>query len=101
MYTYYKNSQLVINFTVKSVETGSLYDPATIVAQIKVYGPEGETLESISYSYGSSGNFTRASTGTYKITHTPTKAGRLVYGITTTTPAGFYLSAIVIKDNTI
>lgn len=101
MYIYYKNSQIVLNFTVKNVETQALHDPSAIVVQFKTYNPEGSLLESVTYTYGVSASFSRISTGLYKILHTPTMPGKLVYGITTTTPAGFYSGAIVVKDNSI
>lgn len=101
MYTYYKNSQLVINFTIKNVETQALHDPASISVAIKIYNPDGNVLETTAYSFGSSGALTRASAGNYKLLHTPNNHGKMVYSITTTTPAAFHAEAIVIKDNTI
>lgn len=101
MYTYFKDAQVAIIFTIKNVETQNLIDPSEISVELKVYGSEGSILEETIYDYGTSPEITRTSLGTYKVLHTPTEYGKLVYGITTTNPAGFYASAIVIKDNSI
>jgi hypothetical protein len=101
MYTYYKNSQLVINFTIKNVETQAFHDPATISITVKIYNPDGEVLETTIYTYPASAALIKTSTGNYKLFHTPANYGKMVYGITTTTPAAFYVGAIVVKDNTI
>lgn len=101
MYIFYKNAQLVINFTVKNTETGAVNDPATVAIAMKTYNKEGNLVETATYLYGADPELTKISVGNYKLIHTPTEAGRLVYGITTTTPAGFYAGALVIKDNSI
>lgn len=101
MYTYYKNSQLVINFTIRNVETQALHDPAAISVAIKIYNPDGEVLQTVTHVYGTSQSLTRTSVGNYKLLYTPASHGKMVYGITTTSPAAFYAGAIVIKDNSI
>lgn len=101
MYTFYKDAELVINFTIKNTETGAVNDPATVGISMKTYSKEGDVVEIATYTYGVDPELTKISVGNYKLVHTPTEAGRLVYGITTITPAGFYAGALVIKDNSI
>lgn len=101
MYIFYKNAELVINFTIKNTETGTVNDPATVAVALKIYNKEGDVVETATYTYGADPELTKISVGNYKLIYTPTEAGRLVYGITTITPAGFYAGALVIKDNSI
>lgn len=100
-YIFYKEADIVIDFTIKNNDTGALVDPSTLVIETKIYDADNLVLASRNFTYGVDSELTRSSLGTFKLIFAPTHAGRFVYAIKTTGPKGYDKDALIVKENAI